>query len=445
MTTTYWTGSNNITSSSAYDFGTSTLTSDGTTNSPDLSGGVNTLQLSGSNETLTSGDTVSVDIYASGAFQQTLGNFTYQGFITVSGVVYPLVDTGGGVYQVYGTLLAAGGYINNAADPFTCYLRGTRILTASGEVAIESLRPGDLLVTRFGPLRRLKFVGRQSFNGAFLCQRGAPVRITAGALGADQPCRDLFVSPDHSMLIDDHLVQAKLLINGISITQTATDAMVDYFHVDLGMHDCVVADGCWSESYAEMGNRMKFHNAAEFDAAFPEHEPIMQPMCRPQVQGDGPELPKIRAAVMARLPIDACSDEADLHVIADGVRIEALADIAEGQAFQIPPNTTRLQLVSRATSPALMGWNADSRILGVNLLALTGRVGGQSRKLYLDDPALADGCYPAEFIGDQITRWTNGDVTVPVGRFGFGGQEFQLIVESAKLPTYLITSAALAA
>ena len=444
MTTPYWTGSNDITSSTDYNFGTSTLTSDGTTNSSDLSGGVNTLQISGSNATLGAGDTVSVDIFAGGALQQNLGNFVYLGFITASGAIYPLVDTGA-TFQVYGIILAAGDYVNNNVDPFTCYLRGTRILTASGEVAIESLRPGDLLVTRFGPLRRLKFVGRQSFNGAFLCQRGAPVRIAAGALGVDQPCRDLFVSPDHSMLIDDFLVQAKLLINGISITQTATDAMVDYFHIDLGMHDCVVANGCWSESYAEMGNRMKFHNAAEFDAAFPDHEPIMQPMCRPQVQGDGAELPNIRAAVMARLPIGACSDEADLHVIADGVRIDALADIPEGHAFQIPPNTTRLQLVSRATSPALMGWNADSRILGVNLFALTGRVGGQSRKLYLDDPALADGCYPAEFSGDQINRWTNGDVTVPVGRFGFGRQEFQLIVESAKLPTYLITSAALAA
>ncbi|MBC7637905.1 MAG: Hint domain-containing protein [Acetobacteraceae bacterium] len=444
MTTIYWTGSNNITSSSNYNYSTSTLTSDGTTNSPDLSNGVNTLQISGADATLNSGDTISVDVYSGGTFQQNLGNFSYQGFITVSGMVYPIADTGT-TFQAYGIILAAGSYANNNVDPFSCFLRGTRILTASGEVPIESLRPGDLLVTRFGPLRRLKFLGRQSFNGAFLRQSGAPVRIAAGALGADQPCRDLFVSPDHSMLIDDHLVQAKLLINGISITQTATDAMVDYFHLDFGTHDCVVADGCWSESYAEMGNRMKFHNAAEFDAAFPDHQPIVQPMCLPQVQGDGPELPKIRAAVMSRLPIDACSDEADLHVIADGVRIEALPEIADGKAFQIPPDTKRLQLVSRATSPALMGWNADNRILGVNLLALIGRVGGQSRKLYLDDPALADGCYPAEFIGDQITRWTNGDVTLPVGRFGFGRQGFELIVESATLPTYLLAAEALAA
>ena len=326
-----------------------------------------------------------------------------------------------------------------------CYLRGTLILTTAGEIAIEDLLPGDMLVTRFGPLRPLKFLGRQSFNGVFLQKAGAPVRIAAGALGPNQPCRDMFVSPDHSMLVEDYLVQAKLLINGMTITQTATDAIVDYFHVDLGVHDCVVADGCWSESYAEMGNRMKFHNMAEFDAAFPDHQPVAQPMCLPQVQGDGPELPRIRAAVMAHLPAEFRSDDADLHVIADGVRIAALPDITDGQAFQIPPNTKRLHLVSRATSPALMGWNADSRMLGVNLVALIGRAGDQSRTLDLNDPELADGCYKAEFIGDQITRWTNGNVTLPVGSFGFGQQGFQLIVASTNLPGYLVTSMALAA
>ncbi|MBC7634427.1 MAG: hypothetical protein H7251_02370, partial [Acetobacteraceae bacterium] len=138
MTTIYWTGSNNITSSSNYNYGTSTLTSDGTTNSPDLSNGVNTLQISGADATLNSGDTISVDVYSGGTIQQNLGNFSYQGFITVSGVVYPIADTGT-TFQVYGIILAAGSYANNNVDPFSCFLRGTRILTASGEVPIESL------------------------------------------------------------------------------------------------------------------------------------------------------------------------------------------------------------------------------------------------------------------------------------------------------------------
>lgn len=444
MTTTYWTGSNNITYSNTYDFGTQVLTSNGSDNSPDLSNGANTLQLSGDNATMNPGDTVSVDLYSGGVFQQNLGNFQYLGSITVSSVIYPLVTTGAG-YQVYGIILAAGGYTANTADPFTCYLRGTHIMTAMGPVAIEDLKAGDLLITRFGPLRALKFLGRQSFSGIFLRQRGAPVRIAAGALGPNQPCRDLFVSPDHSMLIDDRLVQAKLLINGVSITQTATATMVDYFHVDLGVHDCVIAESTWSESYAEMGNRARFHNAAEFDAAFPDHQPVDQPMCRTQVQGDGPELPAIRAAIMARLPAEACSDEADLHVLADGRRIDATATCDGGSVFDVPADTQTLQLISRAISPALMGWNADTRLLGVNLVAVIGRIGRQTRTLHLDDPAFEVGCYKAEGGGDQLTRWTNGRADIPVGRFGFGRQAFELVVDSVKLPGYLITPRAKAA
>jgi hypothetical protein len=444
MTTTYWTGSNDITYSNDYNFGTQTVTSDGRDNSPDLSGGANTLQLSGDNATMNSGDTVSVDIYSGGTLQQNLGSFQYLGYITVSGVNYPLITTGA-AYQVYGIILSAGGYFADTADPFTCYLRGTLIMTAGGPMAIENLQPGDMLVTRFGPLRPLKFLGGQSFSGAFLRQRGAPVRIAAGALGPNQPYRDLFVSPDHSMVIDGHLVQAKLLINGVSITQTATAATVDYFHVDLGVHDCVIAEGIWSESYAEMGNRTKFHNAAEFDAAFPDHQPTAQPMCLPQVQGDGIELPEIRAAIIARLPAEACSNEADLHILADGNRLDAITVGDAGMAFNIPPETKTLRLMSRATSPALMGWNADTRMLGVNLLALTGQIGHQARKLHLDDPAFSTGCYQAERCGGQITRWTNGCADIPVGRFGFGCQGFQLVVESVKLPAYLIMPEAIAA
>jgi hypothetical protein len=168
-------------------------------------------------------------------------------------------------------------------------------------------------------------------------------------------------------------------------------------------------------------------------------------MCLPQVQGDGPELPAIRAAIMARLPQEACSTTADLHVVADGVRIDACAHSEAGAHFDIPAGIQTLRLTSRATAPALMGWNADTRLLGVNLLAVTGRIGGQTRKLHLDDPAFTDMGHGAERDGARVTRWTDGNADIPFGRFGFGRQGFQLVVDCIQLPAYLTTPPAIAA
>ena len=109
----------------------------------------------------------------------------------------------------------------------TCFLRGTSIMTTAGEMPVEDLKPGDMLVTRFGPLRPVKWIGRQSFNGRFLGKEKAPVCFRANSLAANVPCRDLYVSPEHSMVIDDRLVMAGLLVNGGTVTQEATTDQVD--------------------------------------------------------------------------------------------------------------------------------------------------------------------------------------------------------------------------
>ena len=205
----------------------------------------------------------------------------------------------------------------------TCYVRDTKILTVTGEVKVQDLRAGDMLVTRFGLRRPLKWLGRRSYNGRFLGQAQAPVCFHAGSIAENVPHRDLYVSPAHAMVVMDRLVSARLLVNNSTVTQTATSAQVDYFHLDLGLHDCVMAEGAWSESYAEHNNRAQFDNLGEFHAEFPDHIPATQARCLPQLQFDDPALTQIRAALLARVTQDHFCNDPEVHLLVDGQRVAA--------------------------------------------------------------------------------------------------------------------------
>jgi hypothetical protein len=194
------------------------------------------------------------------------------------------IVTPGGAYDfniagatVGETGFMVGGDLLLTTQDALCFLRGTRILTPTGQVAVEALRAGDAVVTRFGGIQRVKWLGRQHYAAAFLANHPEkwPVCIQAGALAPGVPAGDLYVSPGHSMLLGDVLVLAATLVNGVTVTQTRPSSQVDYVQIDLGAQDCVMAEGAWSETYADApGMRAQFHNAAEYAARYPDEPPV---------------------------------------------------------------------------------------------------------------------------------------------------------------------------
>jgi hypothetical protein len=202
------------------------------------------------------------------------------------------------------------------ADAPICFLRGTRILTDRGEVAVEDLAAGDLVATRSGALRPIRWIGTQSFASHRAGSSQQPIRLRAGSLGAGLPDRDLLVSPGHAVLVGAVLVHAGALVNNITILRAVIAGRIDYFHLDLGPHDCVRANGAWAESYFEDRNRDGFHNAASFHAGTPGHAAERQPTCLSIVTATDPRLPALRANLAPNLTADP-----DLHLLADGNRI----------------------------------------------------------------------------------------------------------------------------
>ena len=177
----------------------------------------------------------------------------------------------------------------------TCFLRGTLILTSRGEVPVERLRAGDLVATKFGGLRPIRWIGTQRFSPRFAGKTSSPIRFAPGSLGQGMPSTALFVSPGHAMLVGSVLAHAGALVNGTTITQPVFQGeSIDYFHLDLGPHDCVLANSAWAETYFEDQNRDSFHNAADFHARFPGHVPVRQENCLPIVTADHPWIDGLR-------------------------------------------------------------------------------------------------------------------------------------------------------
>ncbi|HRO14871.1 MAG TPA: Hint domain-containing protein, partial [Paracoccus sp. (in: a-proteobacteria)] len=180
-------------------------------------------------------------------------------------VVFPNADAPDLLGNLAATLnIRSAGYDFGTHEISNCYLPGTQILTDHGTVAVEELREGDMVVCRFGCLRPVRWIGWQRFAGRRAAGQEA-IRFAPGSIADDMPRQPLFVSPGHSMLVGETLVLAADLVNGITITREAPREEWTYFQIDLGDHDMVLANGAWSESFADCGAfRSKFDNFADF-------------------------------------------------------------------------------------------------------------------------------------------------------------------------------------
>ena len=140
----------------------------------------------------------------------------------------------------------------NEVTAVACYAAGTRIATPRGEVAIETLTVGDAVISAFGKITCVRWLGHRRID-----YHTHPVRVRAGAFGAAQPVRDLILSPDHAVFIGGVLIPIRTLINGSSVVQETVEA-ITYFHLELPEHDVLFAEGLPAESYLDTGNRVLF-------------------------------------------------------------------------------------------------------------------------------------------------------------------------------------------
>jgi hypothetical protein len=209
----------------------------------------------------------------------------------------------------------------------SCFIRGTSILTPHGEQKIEDLRIGDLVVSRSGEAKPIEWIGRRLYRRA---QSGRwvesikPVRIAKGALGQGVPHRELFVSQEHCLFIDDILISTTDLVNGSSIAlfpATEHDE-IEYLHIKLTTHDIVFAEGAPSETMLlkDSVSIERYDNFVEYERLYGSKARTAEVPCAPiaSMSGDRDRLrSRVRSALSPwldrRCTFDKARDRLEEH------------------------------------------------------------------------------------------------------------------------------------
>ena len=182
-------------------------------------------------------------------------------------------------YEVSSTTGATDvGFVTVSSIP--CFVAGTLIRTPDGEVPVDQLEPGDLVMTQDDGAQPLRWIGQRSVDavGDF-----APIRIAPNTFGKH---RELLLSPLHRVLIRDSL--AELLFGEAEVLVAARDLVndrtvrrieggtVDYVHILFDRHQVVFSEGLETESFLPGPQTAKSFEAEivqEICSLFPEIDP----------------------------------------------------------------------------------------------------------------------------------------------------------------------------
>lgn len=319
----------------------------------------------------------------------------YEGYAFVSGTYYILIKATTNVLYLFGPPAIGQTYQIDTTDVLACYVEGTQIASETGDRAIESLAVGDRVWTDRGVLRPIVWIGKTRIRPD-LHRRPAevyPVRVVAGAFGPGLPARDLLLSPEHAVFVDEILIPIRSLINGTTVRQEETDDVI-YWHLELEDHDVVLAEGLPAETYLDTGNRWCFEDGSAREAALAPPDagdaiPAVR-SCAPVVE-DGPVVDRVLhrlGAIAEELGVDA-KQEVSIWVQTPGRHV-----------ITVPPGDSHVRVRS-----GMKRVGGDRRRLGAAISAIS--LGDDV--LDLRSRMLGRGFYPTEHDDGRSWCWTNGD------------------------------------
>jgi len=202
-----------------------------------------------------------------GNFIVTKGENSFNNISTIDGNIFSLnIDSSVEAVVFDSNNSNINTIVNAVGGPVICYAKGTKILTKKGFVAIEDLKLNDKILTKgkilFNPkpceyilkdddFKLESIVWISKFTKRNLTKKSAPICIKKDALKKNYPFEDLYVSPNHSIILKGKMIHAKKLVNGKTIFQDFKKEEVEYYHLELESHSAIIANGILSESYLD--------------------------------------------------------------------------------------------------------------------------------------------------------------------------------------------------
>lgn len=177
---------------------------------------------------------------------------------------FSYVGSDGNTYTGY--IQALDGGERDFTDPFMpitiiCFADGTLIDTPQGSVPVETLRPGDMVMTRDSGALPLRWVGRRELSADVLHLQPdlRPVKVAQDTFGPGLPTSDLVLSPNHRVMLSDWRVEmlfgdrdvlaaVRMLEDSPGIGSADASHGVAYNHLMFDRHEIVIANGMPCES-----------------------------------------------------------------------------------------------------------------------------------------------------------------------------------------------------
>lgn len=264
------------------------------------------------------------------------------------------------------------------------FIAGTTLMTQRGAVAVESLRPGDRVLTlpRSGqaPLQPILRLRQARLLADPLWP---PLRIRAGAFADQMPARDLLLLPGYRVTLhpDGVAVPVDALANGSTIARDAVTRLTR-IEVELAFPATVLADGLAVSSGST-----------------------------PESAAAGVEAMLLRAELLARAETLGWRtvDDPALRVETDDMSLDPVEATRDRVTFQLPAGDGPVRLISRTMVPMERNPSSgDARRLGIAVASLS----NDGIQIDLSDQALGAGFLPPETDGGTVWRWTDGSAQI---------------------------------